>query len=136
LRPAGGLLGLLLARALTGSDIGLGLADPRLNLLISFAPGLVSRTLQLRYSRLQGVYLLRNALQEPAGNGTKPYSQQLPPALDHRVTVPGPGQPPGSSKAARRNQQARRDPGTTVWARPTPDSVIGRMAMQDQHYFP
>jgi hypothetical protein len=35
-----------------------------------------------------------------------------------------------------RTGDPRLDPDTTVWARPTPDSVIGRMAMQDQHYFP
>jgi hypothetical protein len=47
LRPVGGLSGLLLDRALPGSDVGLGLADPRLNLLIRFPPGLVSRTLSI-----------------------------------------------------------------------------------------
>src|SRR5262249_40454653 len=63
--------GLLLDGTLTGRDLGFGLADVCLDLLISFLPGLVSGTLQLCYSLLKGVYLLGNAhvsLLDPAGS--------------------------------------------------------------------
>jgi hypothetical protein len=59
LRAAGGLLGLLLDGALTGSDICLGPVDARLDLLVSFLPGLVEGTLQSLRPLLQGVYPAR-----------------------------------------------------------------------------
>jgi DNA-binding MarR family transcriptional regulator len=60
LRALGSLFGLLLGRVFAGGDIGPGLAETRLDLLVGFLPRLVEGALQVRGALLQGVDLVGN----------------------------------------------------------------------------
>jgi hypothetical protein len=58
LRLVGRLLGLLLDRILAGGDIGPGLAETGLDLLIGLLPALVEGALEILGPLPQGVYLV------------------------------------------------------------------------------